>query len=444
MKLRYYSENYRGVHAKQDIKNGETILYVPLKQIITLEMAFQSPIGKLMYEKGLRQRLISPKHSFLGAYIMQEKRKMEMEYREYLDILPKGLNDFPIFFNEDERSYLKGSPFLTQIFEKIEDIKVDYNLICKEVPEFSQFSLREYSESRVFVSSRIFGITVNGVKTDGFVPLADMLNHKRPRQTTWYYSDEREGFIIEACDDIPRGEQVYDSYGRKCNSRFFLNYGFINMNNDANEIPISIHVDDKEELYDLKMNLINSAKSYMKFRVVDNLEEPVMSEFISWLRFVNYKGDITALYLAKNEAMIEAQKRQANIGSDDDDENDFSDAFKGTTLKFMGIDLEINVWKHIKELCETQMGLYETTMEEDEKILEGDTLTQNQRACVLYRHGEKKILHYLLFCCENIPPLFKMTLKEAKKVVNSNKAFEESQSYIRNNVYTALQPNLTK
>lgn len=31
LKLRYYSENYRGVHAKQDIKNGETILLVPLK-----------------------------------------------------------------------------------------------------------------------------------------------------------------------------------------------------------------------------------------------------------------------------------------------------------------------------------------------------------------------------------------------------------------------------
>ena len=76
--------------------------------------------------------------------------------------------------------------------------------------------------------SRIFGITVNGVKTDGVVPYADMLNHKRPRQTTWFYSDELEGFVIEACDDIPRGSQVYDSYGRKCNSRFFLNYGFIN------------------------------------------------------------------------------------------------------------------------------------------------------------------------------------------------------------------------
>jgi len=54
LKLRYYSDNYRGVHASRDIKNGETILLVPLKQIITLEMAFSSPIGKQMYEKGLR------------------------------------------------------------------------------------------------------------------------------------------------------------------------------------------------------------------------------------------------------------------------------------------------------------------------------------------------------------------------------------------------------
>jgi hypothetical protein len=46
LKLRYYTENYRGVHASMNIKNGETVLYVPLDLIITLEMAFKSPIGK--------------------------------------------------------------------------------------------------------------------------------------------------------------------------------------------------------------------------------------------------------------------------------------------------------------------------------------------------------------------------------------------------------------
>lgn len=136
LKLRYYTENYRGVHASQNIKNGETVLFVPLPLIITLEMAFKSPIGKLMYEKGLRQRLISPKHSFLGTYLLQERRKENTPFAEYLDILPKSLRDFPIFFTEDEKKFLAGSPFLNQVNEKIEDIKIDYNLICKEVPEY--------------------------------------------------------------------------------------------------------------------------------------------------------------------------------------------------------------------------------------------------------------------------------------------------------------------
>lgn len=30
LKLRYYTEDYRGVHASQEIAKGETILYVPL------------------------------------------------------------------------------------------------------------------------------------------------------------------------------------------------------------------------------------------------------------------------------------------------------------------------------------------------------------------------------------------------------------------------------
>lgn len=206
MKIRYYTEDYRGVHAARDIKKGETILYVPKKRIITLEMAFASPVGRKMYEKGLRQRLISPKHSFLATFIMQERRKEHTEWDPYIDILPKSYSNFPIFYTEEEKKLLHGSPFLDQIAEKIDDIKLDYDLICKEVPEFEQFPIKEYSEIRMMVSSRIFGIQIEGVKTDGFVAYADMLNHKRPRQTAWTYTDDREGFIIEALDDINRGE----------------------------------------------------------------------------------------------------------------------------------------------------------------------------------------------------------------------------------------------
>jgi len=136
------------------------------------------------------------------------------------------------------------------ISDKIRDIQTDYNLITTEVPDFRQFSLREYSEMRMMVCSRIFGIQIEGVKTDGFVAYADMLNHQRPKETQWSYSDEREGFIIEATDDIKRGQQVYDSYGKKCNTRFLLNYGFINLNNDANEFPLVVHLIATDPLFE--------------------------------------------------------------------------------------------------------------------------------------------------------------------------------------------------
>jgi histone-lysine N-methyltransferase SETD3 len=103
LKIRYYSADYRGVHAARDIKKGETILYVPKEQIITLEMAFASPVGSKMYEKGLRQRLISPKHTFLSTFVMQERRKPQSDWQYYIDILPKNYSNFPIFFTDEEK-----------------------------------------------------------------------------------------------------------------------------------------------------------------------------------------------------------------------------------------------------------------------------------------------------------------------------------------------------
>ena len=140
-------------------------------------MAFASPIGKKMFDKGLRQRLLSPKHSFLCCFVLQERRKKDTKFDSYLDILPKDLGCFPIFFTDEEKTWLQGSPFLTLVEEKLVDIKSDYDLICKEVPDFAQFPLIEYSQIRMLVASRIFGIDIEGVTTDAYVPYADMLNH---------------------------------------------------------------------------------------------------------------------------------------------------------------------------------------------------------------------------------------------------------------------------
>jgi hypothetical protein len=91
-------------------------------------------------------------------------------------------------------------------------------------------------EARLLVSSRVFGIMVEGVKTDALVPVADMLNHHLPKQTSWFYCDKRKGFVIQSLREIEPGTEIFDSYGQKCNSRFLLNYGFTLPSNSHNEV----------------------------------------------------------------------------------------------------------------------------------------------------------------------------------------------------------------
>jgi histone-lysine N-methyltransferase SETD3 len=256
LKMRYYSDNYRGCHAARAMKKGETILFVPLKEIITLEMCMTSPIGTLMYKQGFRNRLLSPKHSFFSCFLMEETRKPDSYWSKYIDILPKSFEVYPIFYTPEELTWLDNTDMVRMVNTKIEDMKRDYDTITTEVPEFSAFPFKEYMEKRLLVASRIFGISVEGHKTDGFVPYADMLNHKRPRETSWTYDDDRGGFIIDAIVDIERGQAIHDSYGRKSNTRFLLNYGFINLNNDANDLPITFMIRHEDPMFTQKIKMM--------------------------------------------------------------------------------------------------------------------------------------------------------------------------------------------
>jgi len=208
-----------------------------------------------------------------------------------------------------------------------------------------------------------------------------MLNHKRPQQTSWEYSDKRKGFIIESKENIDRGEQVYDSYGKKCNSRFFLNYGFIVENNDANEVPIKIKLDESDELYTVKQKLVNYADS-KTIRVSEDLNEKNMTHFFSYLRFAEFKGDAMTLY------KFQFQQSTTKRSEDDEEES----AFQGTNIPPYSIENEKAVLNRIQEMAEAQLKKYPTTYEEDLKILETQKdMTFNQRNCVLMRSGEKKV-----------------------------------------------------
>ena len=46
LQMVYYSKDYRGVHTKKKVKAHETVLFVPLDHLITLEMAKETTVAK--------------------------------------------------------------------------------------------------------------------------------------------------------------------------------------------------------------------------------------------------------------------------------------------------------------------------------------------------------------------------------------------------------------
>ena len=392
LEIHFYTNDYRGVLAKSNIKKEEIIMTIPKECLISLETVFDTEYGKKI-EEFMFKELNSPKHCLLTSFLLYEENNPKYKY--YFDLLPHDFSNFPIFYTSKELEYLKGSPFLYQILEKKEDMKSDYAILCKYLPDFKQFSYLKFCQARLLISSRIFGISINDNKTDVLAPFADLLNHKRPRQTQWYYDDKLESFVIQATEDIQEGSEIFDSYGRKTNARFLLNYGFCLEDNDTSEYIMKITFNENYPLFEEKKNFFqNEYELVRSFNLNNNFYESQIIEILSFLRFILFDGDINELYNAINSS-----------------ENIYNEE---VTLTFYYIqpiskELEIKVLKHLSLLCRRALGKYPTTFEEDQNLLKSKkNISFNLRNCLLLLMSEKTVLSYFIFFCEYCLELLKL------------------------------------
>lgn len=235
--MRRYGPGARGVHARVDTAAETELLAIGHEYLITVEMGRASPIGRKIAQAGIERDLSAAKHCYLTLYVLWDRKNEASFFQPYYRILPSAYPNMPLFWSETELLYLRGSYVVQQIRDRKANIRADYELICTHAPEMrSLCTLEEFCWGRMMVASRNFGIVVDGIRTDALVPYADMLNHYRPRQTRWAFDNRKRCFVITSLQRLHAGQQVYDSYGKKCNSRFLLNYGFAVDNNVDEDI----------------------------------------------------------------------------------------------------------------------------------------------------------------------------------------------------------------
>lgn len=230
----------RLLRATADIRAGEIVVRVPQSLYLTPELARASPIGRRIFAADID---IPTSHAFLAAYLLHEKKRPSSPLRPYLDSLPTAFPTAPLFFRRDLLAALQGSLALNKLVRRKAILFHDYNALRGAVPAFRETSLRDYFWARSVAVTRVFGITLRGAPAEALVPLADMMNHRRPPDVEWAHDEGEDAFVMTALRDIRKGEEIHDSYGRKSNGRFFVHYGFTMPDNpdDEAEVQVALH-----------------------------------------------------------------------------------------------------------------------------------------------------------------------------------------------------------
>ncbi len=149
-----------------------------------------------------------------------------------------------------------------------------------------------------------------------------------------------------------------------------------------------------------------------------DLTDEMTFKFFSWIRFVEFTGDMMILVQAKiKDEKLNKNKDDEEL--DSDDEGPVQKSYKAENINVISIQNEKQVMNRLKQLCSDALKQYPHSLQEDIAILKKDdtehNLTFNQRNCVLFRSGEKEILHFYIEFSDYITTLLGMKFKDAKK-----------------------------
>jgi protein-histidine N-methyltransferase len=355
----------RAAVAASPIAAGELVMEIPRSFLITADLARASPIGRALAASGVALR---SKHTPIAAYLLEQRADPASFFRPYLDALPPSFPASPVLFDDYALSFLEGSFTYARIYARRAALVTEYADLRKAVAGFERFSFKDFVWARQVVVSRVFGIEIAGEKTEALIPLADMLNHKRPRETSWTYHDGWSAFIISAARDFAPGDAVHDSYGRKCNSRFFVNYGFALEDNEDNEAVIAAAIDDRDPIRRDKLEALGDPGGEPRnFQVPIAPEHETVREMLSYFRLA-----------AAGPA--EALRRIAAPG------------FDRKAVAPIDARSEAAALRRLEAACDAALARFPTSIAEDDALLDQQRLPPHLRAAVIMRRGEKRVL----------------------------------------------------
>ena len=317
------NDNERGVKTKFKMKEGNEIMLIPRKLLISSIDIDNTEVAQKINDHFDKETFLLKSIINLSVFLlfsMMGHEKYNTFWDPYFLTLPDNLKHIPLFWTKLELGYLKGSSILDDIMVKNRIIKQEYlqlKSLLNEPTDFNIFTLGEYKKIRCLVSSRNFRLTINGKTSTTLVPLADMLNHSLTADTRWTYNDSQQGYQMVLLKDIESGREITDSYGRKSNNQYFIHYGFVLDENVSTKITLKLEglkfeLTENFNSKDSK-NILNKLRKSNTDFDRNTIELNALKEYKTQLLKTKNKYPKSTTYYKKNKNKGSLNKRNAYL-----------------------------------------------------------------------------------------------------------------------------------
>ncbi|WP_224362146.1 SET domain-containing histone-lysine N-methyltransferase [Hyalangium versicolor] len=356
----------RGLFAATDLAADEIFLRIPLSHLVTHKVARSSDIGRLLVA---HPELDTP-DLYMAAFLLQEKERGEASFwKPFLDVQPTAFPTHPYYYGESEFSLLKGSllPEVLAVHRQV--IEHLYLSAVKLVPEFRRFPLDQFVWAHLDLITRQFSPKLEGNSITCLAPVGDMINASNPWNSTYGWSPDGQFYEMKTRQAVARGQELATTYGNNSNLHQLRYYGFVFEHNPNNEVLVPFELPKEDPLLEKKLRMlgITDPSSRQVFSLPLWPDVKIITELVSELRIVHAQAEELAVLESAPDPLVRAKAMLSPVN-------------------------EARVFRALATLCKAHIQTYETSMEEDTRLLQEGNLTLNARNCILLRRGEKQIL----------------------------------------------------
>jgi len=377
-----------GLLVTDDIEDGEQVIRIPRKAMMSVETAKSSSIGTLIERDPL---LKSMPNVALAVHLLIERNSPASIWESYINILPHTYTT-PLYFTQKQLELLKGSPALEDALKQYKFVARQYayfyrlfaNTLLKDYLTYDEYrwavSTVMTRQNRVPAKDAVVaGVTdvpsgdeqTSMVNT--LIPFWDMANHDHGQVST-DFEPENDVSVCFAQRKFAKGEQLTIFYGVRASCDLLIHNGFVFPDNQEDCLTLRLGVAKTDPLAAPRLALLEKIGIVSQKFYLRRTAEPMDGKLMAFLRVLQMD----------QEQIAEWQ------GSEDSD-------------KLLQIPCTLSMDGKVMQYMITRAALllraYSTTLEQDQQTVK-ETKDEVERLICQLHLCEKRILVNCVAYCE--------------------------------------------